>query len=94
MAVFDKSGFEAIRDIQSNMAQRLANETKTDDKIKVISTYDELVEGRDGNKVQKEELIISLKEKGMDEDEIISLINELIDDDIFEEVETGYIAKT
>jgi N-acetyl-gamma-glutamylphosphate reductase len=93
MAIFDGSGFEAIRQMQENMAARLANETKTDDKIKIISVYDNLVEGRNSKKIQKEELILSLQEEGMGETEIMSLIDELINDGIFQEVGTGYIAK-
>ncbi len=94
MAIFDGSGFDAIRQMQENMAARLANETKTDDKIKIISVYDNLVEGRNNNKIQKEELIIVLQEEGMGETEILSLMDEMISDGIFEEVGIGYIAKT
>jgi len=94
MAIFDGSGFDAIRQMQENMAARLANETKTDDKIKIISVYDNLVEGRNNNKIQKEELILVLQEEGMGETEILSLMDEMISDGIFEEVGTGYIAKT
>lgn len=94
MGILDETEFEEIIKIQNRMAQMVARETEVDDKIKVISIFDELVGAQKKKRVPKEALIIEAVSQGMTEKEVLDLIEKIKSDGIFVESEPGYLQKT
>ncbi len=82
--------FEELMDVQRNMASRLQEENKTDNKIKLIDIIRGLVPDPK-EKAQTEEIIVEAKVQGLSESEVEELLSELEDDGFIEEVEPGYV---
>ncbi len=87
----DELDFDEIMDLQRKLASEVAAEKETDDKIEVMSIINDFTTG-DSDVVQKEEVIIEAKQRGLNEPKILTIIDELKKDDFVIE-EKGYLKK-
>jgi DNA replicative helicase MCM subunit Mcm2 (Cdc46/Mcm family) len=88
----DHNDFNELLRIQRSMASRIIQESAVDNKIKLLDLVNKLVTDRN-RKVQKETVILEAQAEGFTEDEAIGLIDELIEDNLLIEPETGYVKR-
>lgn len=86
----DETDFEDLMRIQRLMARRVANETETESKIKLMEIINDLVTDKN-KKVQKEAVIVEATVRGMTEAEADRILASLKDDHIIEEPRPGFI---
>jgi len=84
--------FDELLRIQRMMASRIIQETTVDNKIQLLDLINKLVSDRN-RKVQKESIIYEAQAEGFEESEILRLIDELIEDGMIVEPETGYVKR-
>ena len=86
----DQDDFEELLKIQRLMASKLNQESKVDNKIKLLNILRELT--KNGKKeVQTERVLIVATEEGLTESEIIRYLHELEQDNLVENTRTGYV---
>lgn len=88
----DEADFEDLMRIQRMMARRVASETETDSKIKLMDIINELVTDRN-KKVHKEAVLLEAQTQGMTEAEADRVLGALKEDHIIEEPEPGFIRR-
>ena len=77
---------------QDMMQNRLRQEQKEDKKLDLLSLINQLTSGP-RNIVQKEQIIVEAKARGISEAEIQDLLEKLIKENIIYESSPGYIKK-
>ncbi|HHE36240.1 MAG TPA: hypothetical protein ENL16_00310 [Candidatus Woesearchaeota archaeon] len=88
----NEADFEELMRIQRLMASRVASETETESKIKLMSIINDLVTDKN-KKVHKEAVIVEAQAQGMTEAEIERLLGTLKEDHMIEEPEPGFIRR-
>jgi DNA replicative helicase MCM subunit Mcm2 (Cdc46/Mcm family) len=91
MGVLDGSEFDDVMRLQKQLASSMLDDFELDSKIKVLTTFDELVGSR--KKMQTEKLLIELEHRGMSEFEAVSIIEKLKRDGLIFEPQPGYLQK-
>jgi hypothetical protein len=84
----DASDFDEIMRIQRMMAQEVAEEQATDNKITLMSIINDQTNAK--GMVQKEAVLIEARNQGMTEEQILNLIDELKQDNFLIE-KAGYL---
>ncbi|KYK24694.1 hypothetical protein AYK26_06495 [Euryarchaeota archaeon SM23-78] len=88
----DEADFEELMRIQRMMARRVASESETDSKIKLMDIINELVTDKN-KKVHKEAVLLEAQAQGMSEAEVDRVIRSLKDDHMIIEPEEGFIRR-
>ena len=88
----DEADFEDLMRIQRMMARRVASETETDSKIKLMSIINDLVTDRN-KKVHKEAILLEAETQGMTEAEVDRVLKALKDDHFIIEPEEGFVRR-
>lgn len=88
----DESDFEDLMRIQRLMASRIASESETDSKIKLMSIINDMVTDKN-KKISKEALLVEAEAQGMTEAEVDRVIKALKDDHFIIESEEGFIKR-
>ncbi|AJF61539.1 TPA: hypothetical protein HA239_02795 [Candidatus Woesearchaeota archaeon] len=84
--------FDKLMKYQNMLQNRLRQEEQTDRKIDILSIINRLTSGPK-NIVQKEQIVLEASSMGFTEEEIDSLIDTLIEDNIIYVSSPGYIKK-
>ena len=84
--------FDKLLQYQKMLQQSLKNEQQEDRKIELLSIINQLTSGPK-NIVQKEQIIVEAATRGFNEDEINSILEDLIDERIIYESSPGFIKK-
>ena len=93
MAILDETEFDELIRIQRQMAGMIAREAEVDNKIKVIEIVDSLTSSKK-KRIQVESIIIECQLQGLSEKEVLLIIEQLKDDGILLQMESGYVQKT
>jgi len=88
----DEADFENLMKIQRIMARRVASETETESKIKLMTIINDLVTDKN-KKVHKEAVLVEAQTQGMTEAEVERVLATLKDDHMIEEPEPGFIRR-
>ena len=88
----DEADFEELMRIQRLMARRVASETETESKIKLMSIINDLVTDKN-KKVHKEAVLVEAQAQGMTEAEVERVLTTLKNDHMIEEPEPGFIRR-
>ncbi|MBN2142299.1 hypothetical protein JW711_03125 [Candidatus Woesearchaeota archaeon] len=88
----DPTSFEEIMRQQNMMLRSVAQESETDNKIKILDIVNNLV-GAKNKKIQKEAVLIEAQGEGMLADESERILDGLIDDRVLEEPEPGFVKR-
>ncbi len=86
------NNFDELVKIQNQIRQKLIKEESTDKKITILSLINELTSGPK-EIVQKESLIIEATKRGISEDDVDKIIEQLKKDNVIFESKPGYIEK-
>lgn len=81
--------FDMLMDIQRNMASRIARENEMDNKVKLLTIIQSLVDAKTG-KIAKEAVLIEAVQEGMLQAESEYLLKELVRDGTIRDVE-GFV---
>lgn len=87
-----KLDFDKLMEYQNLMQQRLRTEQQIDKKIELLTIINHLTMGPK-NIVQKEQIIVEAISRGFTEDEVDTLLEQLITENIIYESSPGYIKK-
>ena len=87
-----KLDFDKLMEYQNLMQQRLRTEQQIDKKIELLTIINHLTMGPK-NIVQKEQIMIEAVSRGFSEEEVDTLLNQLIKENIIYESSPGYIKK-
>ncbi len=88
----DEADFEDLMRIQRMMAGRIASETETESKIKLMSIINDLVTDKN-KKIHKEAMLVEAEAQGMTEAEVTRVLKSLKDDHFIIEPEEGFIKR-
>ena len=88
----DEADFEDLMRIQRMMARRVASETETESKIKLMTIINDMVTDKN-KKVHKEAVLLEAQAQGMTEAEVEKDLKALKDDDMITEPEEGFIKR-
>nr|MCK4930201.1 hypothetical protein [Nanoarchaeota archaeon] len=88
----DEADFEDLMRIQRLMAGRIASETETESKIKLMSIINDLVTDKN-KKIHKEAMLVEAEAQGMTEAEVTRVLKSLKDDHFIIEPEEGFIKR-
>jgi hypothetical protein len=91
MGILDGSEFDDVMRLQKQLASSMLDDFELDSKIKVLTTFDELVGGK--KRIHTEKLLIELEHRGMGEFEAVSVIEKLKKDGLIFEPQPGYLQK-
>ena len=88
----DEADFEDLMRIQRMMASRIASETETESKIKLMSIINDLVTDKN-KKIHKEAMLVEAEAQGMTEAEVTRVLKSLKDDHFIIEPTEGFIKR-
>ncbi len=88
----DEADFEDLMRIQRMMASRIASETETESKIKLMSIINDLVTDKN-KKIHKEAMLVEAEAQGMTEAEVTRVLKSLKDDHFIIEPAEGFIKR-
>lgn len=84
--------FHKLKEYQAMIQTNLRKEQQLDRKIELLTLINQLTVGPK-NLVQKEQIIIEAQSRGFSEEEIDTLLNKLIKENIIYESSPGFIKK-
>ena len=88
----EATDFDKLLEYQALLQNSILSESKIDRKIELMSIINQLTAGP-GNLVQKEHIILEATSRGFSEDEVDTLIQALVSENIIYESSPGFIKK-
>lgn len=86
----DEEEFEDLMEIQRMMASKLAEEEEVDKKVDVLNLIRNMTDNGDKD-IQTESIIVRCTQKGMSEQQILDILDELEKDRIITYPTRGYV---
>ncbi len=83
--------FDELLRIQRQIASALRRETETDIKIEILTIIGSLTTGKK-KKVHKEAVILEASTRGISEDQVIAMLEELKKEGLIVEPEEGFVS--